>query len=179
MSPSECYTVHAKRVFYRCEVHNTCLRAHLGQNADVSPPLVLFYSRWGQARRQSAPPSAKPWLRSRSRLLLRTGCRWLRFWTECLGAQAAVLLMDKTKLVRSDFALPCQVLVSMDSQPQLCAWALASIGDIAEYGEPTGCQWQTEMLSEHEKEMPRPVLHALQAGWQVAGVCIACLSLCT
>lgn len=94
-----------------CEVQNRLPARTSGANANVRPSLALSCSGWGQAQRQSAPPSAKLWLRSRSRLLLRTGCRWLRFWRGCLGAQAAKLLMDKTTPVRPDFALLCQALI--------------------------------------------------------------------
>ena len=141
---------------------------------NVKPSPALSCSRWGQAQRQSALPSATLWLRSRSRLLLRTGSRWLRCWAECSGPQAAVLLMDKTKLVRSDSAHPCRVLGSMESVLRACA--LAFMGSIADCGRPTGCQGQAEIISEHEQEMPRPVLQAQQAGWQdaVASPAIPC-----
>ena len=108
--------------------------AHTWGECQREASLALPCSRWGRAQSQSALPSAKPWQMSRSRLLLRTGCRWLRFWTECLGAQAAMLLTDKTKPVRSGFALLCRVLVPIDkSLFVLCAWVLLQ-------GEPTGCQ---------------------------------------
>ena len=106
--------------------------AHTWGKCEREAFLALPCSRWGPAQSQSALPSAKPWQKSRSRLLLRTGCRWLRFWTECLGAQAAMLLMDKTKPVMSGFALLCRVLVFIHSLSVQCAWVLASIGSTAE-----------------------------------------------